>query len=102
MNSMRRVLRTEKEVKELVRQEVEKAYPEISKDVAYQSFAMVFYILNKDYGFGRKRLLDLKDKIEDEYWKMEAKPCGISYNPDDIIRMCKEKFDIDFTVSQYQ
>ena len=63
MNSMRRVLRTEKEVKELVKQEVEKAYPEISKDVAYQSFAMCFYILNRDYGFGRKRLLDLKDKI---------------------------------------
>lgn len=101
MNSMKRILKSEKEIKEIVKQEVEKAYPEISRDVAYQTFAMVFLILNREYGFGRKRLLDLKDSIEMEYWKMQEKPCGIDYTPEDVLRICKEKFDIDFNVSQF-
>lgn len=101
MNATKRILRTEREVKELVKAEVEKAYPEISRDVAYQTFAMTFLVLNRDYGFGRKRLQDLKDAIETEYWKMQAKPLGIEYNPDDVLRICKEKFGIDFMESLY-
>ena len=102
MNSMRRLIKTDREVKKLCQEEVAKRYEEISRDVAYQKFAMVFMVLNRDYGFGKKRVLDLKDKIEDEYWKMEAKPCGIDYTPEDVLRICKEKFDIDFNVSQFK
>jgi hypothetical protein len=95
-------MKSEKEIKEIVKQEVEKAYPEISKDVAYQTFAMVFLILNRDYGFGKKRLQDLKDSIEMEYWKMQEKPCGIDYTPEDVLRICIERFGIDFNVSQFK
>jgi hypothetical protein len=102
MNSMKRVMRSKKEIEKIVKEEVEKAYPEISRDVAYQTFAMVFLVLNKDYGFGRKRLLDLKDKIELQYWMMQEKPCGIDYTPEDVLRICKEKFGIDFNVSQFK
>ena len=102
MNSMKRILKSEKEIKAIVKQEVEKAYPEISRDVAYQTFAMTFMILNRDYGFGKKRLKDLKDAIETEYWKMQAKPLGIEYTPEDVLRMCKDKFGIDFMESLYE
>ena len=102
MNSMKRILKSEKEVKKLCQEEVAKRYEEISKDVAYQTFAMVFLVLNRDYGFGKKRLSELKDKIEMEYWKIQEKPCGIDYTPEDVLRICKEKFDIDFNVSQFK
>lgn len=99
---MKRVMKSEKEIKKIVQEEVEKVYPAISKDVAYQTFAMVFLVLNRDYGFGKKRLAELKDKIEMEYWKIEQKPCGIDYTPEDVLRICREKFDIDFNVSQFK
>ena len=102
MNSMKRILKSEKEVKKLCQEEVAKRYEEISKDVAYQTFAMVFLVLNRDYGFGKKRLSELKDKIEMEYWKIQEKPCGIDYTPEDVLRICNEKFDIDFNVSQFK
>ena len=102
MNSMRRVMKTEKQVRELCREEVKNRYEEISKDVAYQSFAMCFYVLNMYYGFGAKRLNDLKDAIELEYWKMQEAPLGVKYDPDDVIKLVKERFGIDFSVSQFK
>ena len=102
MNSMRRLIKSDKEVKKICQEEVARRYKDISRDVAYQTFAMVFMILNRDYGFGKKRLHDLKDTIEAEYWKMEQKPLGIQYDPEDVLRVCKERFGIDFNESLYQ
>lgn len=93
---VRRVLRTEAEVKAAARREVEKMYPLISRDIAYQVMAVAFLVLHSEYGFGSKRLGDLKDAIEFEYFKMQESPCGVKYDPDDAIRICKDKFGIDF------
>lgn len=101
MNSMRRLIKSDREVERLCQEEVAKRYKEISQDVAYQTFAMVFLVLNRDFGFGKKRLHDLKDSIEGEYWKMQEKPLGIEYDPDDVLRIVKDKFGIDFNESLY-
>ena len=102
MNSMKRVMKTENEIKRICQEEVKQRYEEISRDVAFQSFAMVFYVLNLNYGFGKKRLHDLKDAIEFEYYKMQEKPLGVKYDPDDVIRICKDRFGIDFNESQFK
>lgn len=102
MNSMKRVMKTENEIKRICQEEVKQRYEEISRDVAFQSFAIVFYVLNLNYGFGKKRLHDLKDAIEFEYYKMQEKPLGVKYDPDDVIRICKDRFGIDFNESQFK
>lgn len=96
MNASKRILRNETEVKEAARKEVERLYPLMSRDIAYQVMAVVFLVLNRDHGYGKKRLGELKDSIEFEYFKMQESPCGVKYDPDDAVRICKEKFDIDF------
>ena len=96
MKATKRILRTERDVKAIARKEVEKMYPIISRDIAYQVMAVAFLVLNRQYGFGRKRLGDLKNDIEFEYFIMQESPCGVKYDPDDAVRICKEKFGIDF------
>lgn len=98
---MKRIMKSEKDIRKICEKEVEQRYRDISRDVAYQTFAMVFLVLNRDYGFGKKRLSELKDKIELQYWMMQEKPCGIEYTPEDVLRICREKFGIDFNVSQF-
>ena len=102
MNSMKRILKSDKEIKKACEEEMTRRYDEVSRDVAYQTFAMVFMVLNRDYGFGKKRLHDLKDAIEFEYYKMQEKPLGVKYDPDDVIRICKDRFGIDFNESQFK
>lgn len=102
MNSMKRVMKTEEEIKRICQEEVEQRYEEISREAAYHSFAMVFFILNRDYGFGKKRLQNLKNDIECEYYTMQASPLGINYNSDDIMRIVKDKLGIDFSESQFK
>lgn len=102
MNSMRRVYKTEADIKKICQQEVRARYEDISREAAYHSFAMVFLILNRKFGFGKKRLEELKNDIEFEYYTMQAKPCGINYNSDDVVRIVKERFGIDFYESQFK
>ena len=96
MKTRNRYIRTDKQIKKTVEEEVSRMYPIISRDVAYQVFAVTFLVLNREYGFGEKRLNNLKEQIEMEYFKMQESPLGVKYNPDDAIRICKERFGIDF------
>ena len=96
MNVNKRVLRTDKDIKRIVQEEVNRMYPAISRDICYQVLAVTFIVLNREYGFGKKRLNDVKDWIETEYFKMQESPCGVKYDPDDAVRICKERFGIDF------
>lgn len=102
MKVKKRVLKTEADIKKICLQEVKARYEDISREAAYHSFAMVFFILNRDYGFGKKRLQNLKNDIECEYYTMQASPLGIDYNSDDIMRIVKDKLGIDFNESQFK
>ena len=96
MKVKKRILHTEAEIKRMCDAEVNRMYPIISRDIAYQVMAVAFIVLNREYGFGKKRLNDVKDWIETEYFKMQESPCGVKYDPDDAVRICKERFGIDF------
>lgn len=73
-----------------------------SKDIAYQAFAVCFAVLAKNYGFGKKRLHSLKDEIEMEFDLMEKGIFGKPYSTNDVVKMLKTKYDIDFEKSIYK
>ena len=102
MKVKKRILHTKEDIKRMCDEEVNRMYPMISRDVCYQVLAVTFIVLNREYGFGEKRLNDVKDWVETEYFKMQESPCGIKYDPDDAIRICKERWGIDFNVSQFK
>lgn len=70
-----RILKTRdqvrKEVSAIADREAKKRVGEIYADAelntAYQVMATVFCVLNKEFGFGRKRLTRLKNYTEDEF-----------------------------------
>lgn len=105
MNCTKRIMKSEKEIRQLCRKHVEEAYAEkseeIAQDVAYQAFAVVMCVLNKKFGFGGTRLNTLKDAIEDEFAMMKSGILGRSYTTNDCVRFLKEKYNIDFSESRY-
>ena len=103
MNTRKRYLRTDSEIRSIVQAEVEKQTENITeriaRDIAYQTMAVVFMKLHSEYGFGGKRLKALKDSIELEYHAMGVGVLGHTYSPEDAIKNCKDMFGIDFDES---
>lgn len=105
MNCTKRLMKREAEVKQIVRKEVEKELTarqdEIQREAAYQAMAVTFYILSRDFGFGKQRLASLKDAIEDEFALMDIGILGKEYNALHVFRHLKEKYGIDFNESKF-
>lgn len=101
-----RVLRTSKQIEEAVYEEVtrqtQENYERITYDGAMQMLSTVFYTLHKKWGFGTKRLIKLKDDVEDEFFMMKKGIFGKTYSPDDTLAYCKDILGIDLMVSQYE
>lgn len=100
-----RIITTDKQIRKIVEREAKKQLAEYEqKDfsrVAYQAMAVVMCVLNREFGFGRKRLQKLKDKTEDEFMLMTKGILGRSYNANDCIEFVKKEYGIDFEQSQY-
>lgn len=105
MNCTKRLMKREVEFKQICKEEAEKEVSklqyEIMRDAVYQTMQVVFYVLSKEFKFGKKRLTLLKNLIENEFFLMESNFLNLNYNPTDCGRFLKEKFDIDFNESQY-
>lgn len=75
---------------------------EVQDSVAQQAYAVAFWILHREYGWGAKRLQRLKNQIEDEYVLMAKRPMGREYTPLHIRQALKERFGVDFSETQYK
>lgn len=91
----------EKAVKKETERQLEIEYDKIYRTVCYQTLAVVFDCLNLEFGFGEKRLKQLKDSVEESFVFMTNGVFGRTYNALDIVEKMKEKFDIDFEKSMY-
>lgn len=96
VNANQAVLKTEKQIRTICEAHVTERYDEITHNAAYQSMAVTFYILSRDFGFGKQRLAKLKDAIEDEFALMDVGILGRDYNANHVCAHLKEKYDIDF------
>lgn len=101
----KRVMKSEKEIKAIcdafIRQELSARTDEIIANSAYQTLAVAFYVLSRDYKFGKKRLADLKNAIEDEFSLMDKGILGKPYTTSHTVNYLKDKFNIDFEVSKF-
>lgn len=100
-----RIYCSQKEIEKAVRKETQihlrEEYDKISRDISYQALAVAFDCLNKEFGFGEKRLKRLKDLIEASFVAMELGVFGKKYDTLDVAKSLKKKFGIDFTKSMY-
>lgn len=72
-------------------------YEEVKRDVSSQILAVFFTALNKDFGFGKKRLLRVKESVECYFTLMQqGSILGDSFSPLECIEYIKDKFGIDF------
>lgn len=105
MKSLKRLMKSEKEVQAICRAEVTKEMTKhqdlIIQNAAYQSLGVAFRVLARDYGFGRRRLAKLKDLIEAEFKLMQIGVLGKEYNAHHVLNYLKETYGIDFSESQY-
>ena len=105
MNCLKRLIKREAEFKQICKEEAEKEvsarYDEITRETTYQALQVAFYVLAKEFKFGKKRLTLLKNLIENEFFLMESNFLNLNYNATDCGRFLKEKFGIDFSESQY-
>ena len=104
-SAQKRVMKTEKEIKAIcdafIRQELSARTDEIIANSAYQTLAVAFYILSRDYKFGKQRLANLKNAIEDEFKLMDEGILGKPYTTSHTVNYLKDKFNIDFGVSKF-
>jgi len=70
-------------------------YTEVKNDVANQILSVFFTVLNKDFGFGKTRLLRVKSGVEAWFSIMQTGVFNNQFTPVDCINYIKENFDID-------
>lgn len=89
-----------KSVNDIVNDEIKKQlndfrsdiYDEISEDVVKQTIACCLCVLDKSYGFRKKRLESMVRSIAD---MLNIQPFGKSIRTDDCIKYLKEQYNID-------
>ena len=77
------------------KERTDKIYEEVKSDVANQVLAVVFTSLNKDFGFGKKRLLKVKDSIEAYFKIMNEHLFYQQFSTLDCLEYLKSEFGID-------
>ncbi len=77
-------------VKEFKRQE-----QQLAENFTYQTVASILYILEKQFGFGKKRLNNVVDAIESLNSLQNNGIFGQTFDNLDLIEHLKTKYDID-------
>lgn len=75
-------------------------FDRVRNDIIEQLMATSLYELNKEFGFGKKRLLQYYNGISAMLLFMKNGVMGKSFTTDDCIKYCKEEFDIDVKVKE--
>ena len=71
-------------------------YKAVSNDATAQVLAVMFTVLNKEFGFGKDRLLRVKDGTESMFKIMLSEGiCGQDFDTQNCLDYIKEKFDIE-------
>lgn len=70
-------------------------YENVIKDVIPQFMSVCMMILNRENGFGKKRLTKLLDSVKAEFIIMNGGIFGKNYDPLDCLKFLKEKYGID-------
>ena len=106
MKSLKRLMTSELEVREICKRETDaylrENYDQIVRQAVYQTLAVVFFVLHRCFGFGGKRLHRLKDEIESEFVMMKTGVLGKKYDADDCTKFLKARYGIDFSESAYK
>ncbi len=93
------VTMSESEVRRQVQTEYQKikdtVYENIMKDVIPQFTAVCMCVLNREYGFGVKRLQRFLDSVNSEFEIMNNGFLGRKYDPLDCLKFLKDKYKID-------
>lgn len=95
----KKMVLTKEEIAQYINEEWESikdtVYAEVKNDVANQVLAVFFTVLNKEFGFGKKRLLKVKEGVEANFAIMQQGVFGNKFTPVDCINYLKKEFDID-------
>ena len=98
--SARNMVMNEKQIENALNKEWERKVDEVYnlalKDVSAQVLAVFFTVLNKEFGFGKTRLMKVKTSVEDTFHLMGYDVMGHKFNTEDCIQYMKDKFGIDF------
>ena len=70
-------------------------YSEVKNDVANQILAVFFTALHKDFGFGKQRLLRVKESVESYFSLMQKGIFNKPFTPIDCLNYLREEFGID-------
>ena len=106
MKSLKRLMKSETQVRAICKRETEKylseEYTKIYNDGAYASIATTFYLLSHDFGFGGRRLKKLKKLIEEENLLMNVGVLGKKYDALDVMEHLKTRYGIDLKASCFE
>lgn len=98
--SARNMVMNDKQIENALNDEwnkkVDKVYDMALRDVSAQVLAVFFTVMNKEYGFGKTRLLRLKKSVESVFHLMNYDVMGRKFSTEDCIKYIKDNFDIDF------
>lgn len=93
------VTMSESEIRRQVKMEYQKikdtVYENVIKDVIPQFTAVCLCVLNREYGFGMKRLKRFLDSVNSEFEIMDGGFLGRNYDPLDCLKFLKDKYEID-------
>ena len=99
------VTKIDKEIRKGVKQELTKykddIYDKVTWDVFQQALACCFIALEQ-MGWGKKRLTDFKNKVDDVTHMMYTGFMGREVTTRDALQHMKDKYGIDLNESQYK
>ena len=93
--------KTQAVAERLVKEREDEIIAAVQSSVMQQVLSVTFWVLHREYGFGKDRLNRLKNQIEDEYVLMHKKPMGKEYSPLDVRSWLKE-YGVDLEETQYK
>lgn len=97
MRSLKRLMKSDREVREICKRETDaylrENYEQIAKQAAYQTLAVAFVVLHRYFGFGGRRLSQLTAKRTHSSFRtemntatMSRKDCHLMYTDARLIR----------------
>lgn len=87
---------TEKQFYKMYDDKSSELYKAVSNDATAQVLAVMFTVLNKEFGFGKDRLLRVKDGTESMFKIMLSEGiCGQDFNTQNCLDYIKDNFDIE-------
>ncbi|MCM1225967.1 MAG: hypothetical protein NC320_00905 [Clostridium sp.] len=94
-----RIITSSSEVRRLAKEEYlrlkDTVYENVIKDVIPQFMGVCMVILNRENGFGEKRLQRFLDSVTSEFEIMNRGVFGRNYDPLDCLKFLKDRYKID-------